>query len=298
MFRTEQQNELYDEKSLEAFWAIVKTGRLTVAAQMLDVTQPAISAAIKKLELKLESPLIQRGGYKKIELTHEGKQLYLYAEQYFSTLSTNILYKSSLRKEKRKVGISSILPHELTKKVLKNIASSNRKNLKTVFIDYSIDTTSNVVRDFTNGEYDCIYIPNLSRDVCLSLEHDIHELSPYKKRFSVYEKESEITSRDEANEEVQNFGFISDVNLCMINLLPKPLHKTIIYKDINHLFYEIGGDTNYLVLTEQEALFLNRSGVALTKNDDFMEEEIEFGFCFKDGAESVVKICNHGINKI
>ncbi|MDX2147820.1 MAG: LysR family transcriptional regulator [Planctomycetota bacterium] len=60
--------------------AIAETRHMTRAARALGVTQPALSAAIKKLELELGSPLIDRAG-RGSELTDAGRVFLRYAEQ-------------------------------------------------------------------------------------------------------------------------------------------------------------------------------------------------------------------------
>ena len=288
MYRTEQINEFYDEKSLEAFWAIVKTGRLTEAAAMLDVTQPAISAAIKKLEVKLDKPLIQRGGYKKIVLTNEGKKLFLFAEKYFSNLSENVFYKTSLLNEKLSVGISSMLPRTKIETILSNIATSNSHNSKFISIDYKIASTSEIVTGFTEHEYGCVFIPNLSRDVCLSIENNIHPLD-VSETFAVYT----IKGKMQIDELIEtNLGLISVENFALINLLPKPLEKVITFKDMNDLYYNIVGKTGYIVLSEKQAAILAEFGFNLEILQDVEPEKVDFGFCFHSGSEALVQICN------
>lgn len=288
MFRTEQINEFYDEKSLEAFWAIVKTGRLTEAAAMLDVTQPAISAAIKKLELKLEKPLIQRGGYKKIVLTNEGKKLFLFAEKYFSSLTSNILYKSTVLSEEFKVGISSMLPKEKLQSVLSNIAMSNLYRSHLVSIMYEMEATSNIINGFENGKYDIIYIPDLGRDVCLSLNNDIHPLN-IEETYRAYK----IFCKTVMENTVEgDLGFIASANFSMINLLPKPLKSVVLYNRLDELYSNIVGQCGYIVLSESQVSDVLSYGLTLEELNESENETINFGFCFRPGAESLVQICN------
>jgi DNA-binding transcriptional LysR family regulator len=49
-------------KHIEAFYAIMRTGSVTAAARMLNVTQPAVSAMLKHLESRLAMKLFERSG--------------------------------------------------------------------------------------------------------------------------------------------------------------------------------------------------------------------------------------------
>ncbi len=65
---------------LRYFRVIAATGHLTRAARQLGVTQPALSAMLKKLERELGAPLLHRHG-KGVELTEAGRAFLHHAEQ-------------------------------------------------------------------------------------------------------------------------------------------------------------------------------------------------------------------------
>lgn len=67
---------------LRTFVTLVDTQHFTKASDVLHMTQPGVSQHIKKLELQLSCPLINRFG-KKFELTEAGEQLYRFAQQQF-----------------------------------------------------------------------------------------------------------------------------------------------------------------------------------------------------------------------
>lgn len=64
-----------DAKQLQYFAAIVQKGSFNEAARACHVTQPAISAALRKLEDELGVPLLERHS-RRIELTEFGRSLY------------------------------------------------------------------------------------------------------------------------------------------------------------------------------------------------------------------------------
>lgn len=57
---------------IRIFYAVVKSGSMTRAAETLHVTQPAVSHAIAELEEKLGFPLFIRKG-RSLVLTEEGR---------------------------------------------------------------------------------------------------------------------------------------------------------------------------------------------------------------------------------
>lgn len=69
----------FDLQHLKAFHAIVATGSLGRAAHELNITQPALSRTIRKLELATGSPLFERHS-KGMQLTDVGRTLVPHAE--------------------------------------------------------------------------------------------------------------------------------------------------------------------------------------------------------------------------
>jgi DNA-binding transcriptional LysR family regulator len=64
---------------LRYFLAVARSGRFTLAARQLHVTQPTVSSAIAELELEMGVRLFHRG--RQVELTLEGRTLVDYAVQ-------------------------------------------------------------------------------------------------------------------------------------------------------------------------------------------------------------------------
>jgi LysR family transcriptional regulator, transcriptional activator of nhaA len=69
-------------RHLYAFWAVARQGHLTHAAELLHVSQSALSSQIHELEDRLERSLFLRTG-RKLELTEEGRIVYDYAQAIF-----------------------------------------------------------------------------------------------------------------------------------------------------------------------------------------------------------------------
>ncbi len=71
----------YSMAEIRAFNATIQTGNFTRAAEMLAVSQPAITAQIRKLESRFDYPLLERFS-KGVRATELGKQLYQITRQY------------------------------------------------------------------------------------------------------------------------------------------------------------------------------------------------------------------------
>jgi len=61
-------------RQIEVFYAIMRAGSITEAARVLNVTQPAVSAALKQLEARLRMKLFDRAGGR-LQPTPEAKAL-------------------------------------------------------------------------------------------------------------------------------------------------------------------------------------------------------------------------------
>lgn len=100
-----------DIKPLRYFLAIAKNASFTRAAEQLNVAQPAVSMAIKKLETELGLTLLHRAD-RKISLTDEGKRLLLHAEKIIQATDDALLEMNELRglnQGEVRVGIPSML---------------------------------------------------------------------------------------------------------------------------------------------------------------------------------------------
>jgi DNA-binding transcriptional LysR family regulator len=71
---------ILDTTQLRSLVAIAETGSFTRAASKVNLTQPAISLQIKRLEEQVGRKLIERGG-RKLTLTHEGEVLLGFARR-------------------------------------------------------------------------------------------------------------------------------------------------------------------------------------------------------------------------
>lgn len=85
---------------LEQFKVIAECGSITKAAEILYLSQPALSKTLKNLELELGCKLFYRGR-RKLNITKDGKRLLEYANSIISTLNSAKQEFSSQDKRKK-----------------------------------------------------------------------------------------------------------------------------------------------------------------------------------------------------
>jgi LysR family transcriptional regulator, transcriptional activator of nhaA len=68
---------------LHYFWMVAREGGVSRAAEKLHVSQPSVSAQVKRLERALGEPLLERSG-RTVVLTEAGRVVYRYAEEIFA----------------------------------------------------------------------------------------------------------------------------------------------------------------------------------------------------------------------
>jgi DNA-binding transcriptional LysR family regulator len=85
-----------DYKALSYFYEVARLGSFTRAAEFLNLAQPAISMAVKRLEQSLELNLFHRHE-RQISLTTEGERLFVQAEKILQAMADAELEMEELR---------------------------------------------------------------------------------------------------------------------------------------------------------------------------------------------------------
>jgi LysR family transcriptional activator of nhaA len=99
-------------RHLQYFWAVARLGTLAQAARELHVSQPAISAQLRKLERSLGERLFERAG-RTLQLTEVGRHVYGYADEIFSLgreLVESVRTAGSSRPLDLRVGVADVVP--------------------------------------------------------------------------------------------------------------------------------------------------------------------------------------------
>lgn len=100
-----------DVRQLKYFVTLAEIGNFTAAAKVLNIAQPALSIAIKKLETSLGLDLFHRNE-RKITLTHEGEVLMPHARLVIQQLKDAEVAMAELRgleKGEVRLGVPSML---------------------------------------------------------------------------------------------------------------------------------------------------------------------------------------------
>ena len=91
------------------FYEVALSESISSASKKLFITQSAVSKAIKKLELDLNTNLFYRSS-KGVKLTEKGKELFFYVEEAFNNLVTaerTMIESKTLNKGKISIGVPS-----------------------------------------------------------------------------------------------------------------------------------------------------------------------------------------------
>ena len=148
---------MIETSQLQTFVSVAKARSFSKAAEDLHVTQSAISQSIKNLEAKLGLAVFSRSG-KNVVLTPAGEKLFVFGNQYLTSMSDTIHDLSDVKTEMRgKVRIGTLtgigkswLAHEIV-----NYAVDNPDLRMTVRMGSHADLLS----DFENHLIDILILP-------------------------------------------------------------------------------------------------------------------------------------------
>ncbi|WFD09216.1 LysR family transcriptional regulator [Tepidibacter hydrothermalis] len=140
---------------LDTFITVVKTKNYTKAAQILNLTQPAVSQQIRYLENYYNVELIKKAN-KTIYLTKEGDILYEYAQKMKvlnRALKSEIKNNSSLRKIYN-VGATMTTGEY----IMPYILGDYKKDYPNIDIILSVDNTKSIIEKLQDGEIELALI--------------------------------------------------------------------------------------------------------------------------------------------
>jgi DNA-binding transcriptional LysR family regulator len=142
------------EERLRKFAALVELGSFTKAAEELHVSQPALSASIKKLERELHEPLIVRGT-QPLSLTPAGAHAYATAKEI--SISTNNLTSKleQLRQQKPSISIGMI---DSVAQAVFSYSSAFAELEKNAHVSLIVDNSRNLPAAVQRGELDIAFV--------------------------------------------------------------------------------------------------------------------------------------------
>lgn len=136
------------------FWRVARDGSIATACQQLDLTQPTISAQIRKLERAIGHRLFDRSG-RGLVLTEIGRTVYDYADDMFAIGREMLGALRGLptsRSSRLQVGVPKCLPKLITYRLLEPVPQI----LQGVQIVCHEKEPSELVLDLSRHKYDVI----------------------------------------------------------------------------------------------------------------------------------------------
>ena len=136
------------------FYVVANNNSISKGAEVLMISQPAVTQSIKNLENQLNTTLFIRTK-KGIVLTPEGKELYNYIKEgmYYFINGTNKLEElKNLETGSIKIGASTTI----TENILMPYIESFTKSYPNIDIIIKNELTDNLIKELNNGNLDIV----------------------------------------------------------------------------------------------------------------------------------------------
>ncbi len=234
------------------FYIVAKNKNMTKASEELNISQPAISQSIKKLEDQLGGTLFIRSN-KGMELTEEGKMFFQYIEGSLDLIKiaeNTFTHFKDLSQGEIKIGIST----SLTKIVLLNSLKTFHEDYPNITINIVNELTKNLLIDLQKGKLDFVIFnesnikePNVTLKELCKLKHSFIYNSKYYDFANKTLKLDELNSlplilqNKESNSRQYLDGFMIQNN---INLKP---YLEVVSQDLIIEFSNIGLGVGYAI---------------------------------------------------
>ncbi len=148
---------MLESSMLQVLIALSHNPNISKAAEELNVTQSAVSQALKNLEGKLGFPIITRQG-KSVTLTENGMRLAKVAKQYFKRIEETIEQIHLENHEiKGKIHVGSL--YGLGKTWLSSRMLDFLAAYPELEVCLSMDFPENIIKKFEQHEIDCLILP-------------------------------------------------------------------------------------------------------------------------------------------
>jgi len=149
---------MLESSMLQVLIALSHNENISKAAEELNVTQSAVSQALKNLEAKVEFPIITRQG-KSVKLTENGMRLARVAKQYFKRIEETIEQIHLENHEiKGKLHVGSL--YGLGKTWLSSRMLGFLAAYPQLEVRISMDFPEAMIKKFEQHEIDCLILPD------------------------------------------------------------------------------------------------------------------------------------------
>lgn len=179
-------------KSLHYFLQLIDTMNYTQAAQILGITQPALTQQIKKIEHAIGTPLFGQMG-KKLYLTEAGKQLQTGAIKLLGTINSvvnDIQEFTQADKGNITIGVLESVDSELLRKFLVDF----NKQTPDVTINLCYFNRKDLWYNLDNNLIDLalIYVPDSKKKSQLSLQNQYEYMKLCEERLTILTHDKKV----------------------------------------------------------------------------------------------------------
>ncbi len=179
---------MIETSSLQVLIALSHNENISKAAEELNVTQSAVSQALKNLEAKVGFPLVARQG-KSVSLTEQGMRLAKVAKQYFKRIEETIEQIHLENHEiKGKIHVGSL--YGLGKTWLSSRMLDFLNAYPELEVRLSMDFPENIIKKFEQHEIDCLIMPEHLVPAFAEKKdlHDEHTTLVFNSKFEITSK--------------------------------------------------------------------------------------------------------------
>ncbi len=179
---------MIETSSLQVLIALSHNENISKAAEELNVTQSAVSQALKNLESKVGFPIVARQG-KSVSLTEQGMRLAKVAKQYFKRIEETIEQIHLENHEiKGKIHVGSL--YGLGKTWLSSRMLDFLNAYPELEVRLSMDFPENIIKKFEQHEIDCLIMPEHLVPAFADKKdlHDEHTTLVFSSKFEITSK--------------------------------------------------------------------------------------------------------------
>lgn len=294
---------IFSTKSLHYFLQLIDTMNYTQAAQILGITQPALTQQIKKIEHAIGTPLFGQMG-KKLYLTEAGKQLQTGAVKLLRMINSvvsDIQEFTQADKGQVSIGVldsinSAPLRHFLIEynqkfpEVTVNVSYYNRKDLW-----YNLD--NNII------DLALFYVPETTKksQVSLKNQYEQMEISPEQLTILTHDDDVEAEKSYSASKFLRKKWVMYPDNFYLTQLLTNKLgNKVNAKRNINvpltftstEQLVETAEETEYDTLVSYSYYQLHKSEISLTPVFLKGIKKFAISIIYRKGKKDVPRIKN------
>jgi len=268
----------------KVFYYVAKYGKISLAAEKLFVSQPAVTQTIQKLEEQLNSNLFVRNR-SGIELTETGKMLYEFTSKSVEILD-NAEYRFSKYENLEEGSIKIRTGSNVAKLILYDALEKFSKDYPNIKIEIATGAPNQSIEMLNSGEIDMVlsYLP------CNMEYNNIQTIECAKKEYVF------AMSKKYFEENKVNISKIEDLNKYSL-IIPKA--NSAVRNIFDQKFKETVTNFHYEVAQEQmkKEFIMRNMGIGFLIKEEIMEElekgeivEVEFKEARNNGYIGIIAL--------